>query len=247
MDCPKTAPLKVAWFSVATRCKNRGNLLIDLAARELFGLPRAAVCIDAFRELSSADVARANDCDCVVLAGATLLDSVEHPAVRRLGEITVPKIGFGVALNHQRGKVDLTVARMLNFPVGCRDPFTYAQLNQRSIESRLVGCPTLFCGSAREWRANRTGPVIVSLGLGSQGPQVECVKACAQLRKVIVVEHVPELQPWNHSIKGVRRLTFASAWRALELYSCASVVVTGRLHALLPCIALGVPVIFFSA
>ena len=237
---------RVAWLSISKGCENKGNLLIEHALKKLLKLERVAVTPSAFCDLTPAMISRVNSCRVLLLPGSTLLDPGEYPALDALGRISCNKLAIGVAFCSHDGKVDLSVARGIDLPIGSRDPFTHRRLRAAGIESEFVGCPTLFLGRASTWKHN-AGPVVISLGLGTQRELQECVKACARFGDVVLVEHVPRLQPMFPLPERVRRVAISSAAQAIELYAAAGTVLTGRLHAFLTCLSLGVPVMFFGA
>jgi hypothetical protein len=237
---------RVAWLSISKGCENKGNLIIEHALKKLLKLKRIAVSPSAFSGLTPATISRVNSCRVLLLPGCTLLDPGEYPALDALGRISCNKLAIGVAFCSRDGKVDLSVARGIDLPIGSRDPFTHRRLRAARIRSEFVGCPTLFLGRASTWKHN-AGPLVISLGPGPQRQIQECVKACARLTDVMLVEHVPRLQPTFPLPEGVRRVAISDAAQAIELYATAGTVLTGRLHAFLTCIALGTPVIFFGS
>jgi Polysaccharide pyruvyl transferase len=182
----------------------------------------------------------------LLLPGSTLLDRNEYLALDALDRITCHKLAIGVAFCARNDKVDLSTARNINLPIGSRDPFTHKHLVAAGLESHFVGCPTLLIGKASRWQ-HRSGPLIISLGPGPQRLLRECVLACAKFGNVILLEHVPRLQPRFPLPTNVRRVKISSAAQAIDLYSSAAAVLTGRIHGYLTCVSLGVPVTFFGS
>lgn len=238
---------RTAWLSIDRGCANRGNLLIEHAVRGILGLERVAYEVSAFERLPDDALRVVDACDRLVLPGATLLDAAEHPAMLDLARLSCPKVGIGVAFCDYAEGSKLDVARNLTPPVGSRDSYTHERLLESGIESRRVGCGTLLLGNAAGWRTDRHGPIVVSLGRGLQEPLQRCVLECAALGPpVVVLEHVPALQPRFELPAGATRVEMCDALQALEVYAGASVVLTGRIHGLLACIARGIPVVFFG-
>ncbi len=112
-------------------------------------------------------------------------------------------------------------------PIGCRDPWTLRLCERRGVEGWISWCTTLSLvrpdvppdGSillvdVPEKDIERLPPEIAGYG-----------------------EHVTHIVP-----PGIDRQ--AEARRLLERYARAQWVVTTRLHALLPCAAMGTPVVF---
>jgi hypothetical protein len=241
-----TAMAGYAYLSNTVRCINRGNLLIDEATRRILHLdPDRTVEFDAHSPLSRDQIDRINSCQALVLPGATLLQPEDHPSVSALAQISCPVLAVGVALRSVLDLPDVTVARQIRRPVGSRDPFTHNSLRRAGIRSRLVGCQTLFFGRAQQWR-RQDGPIVVTLGLGDQGPLERCALACAELGPTVVLAQAPgwQREAFDHPNMTVEAIT--STDQTLALLGAAAVVVTGRLHVLLAAVALGVPVIFMG-
>jgi hypothetical protein len=241
-----------ALLSITHRCINRGNLIIEHAARRVLGLESPAVVIDAHQPLERWAAEAASACRATVLPGATLLQPGDHPAVERLDWITSPKIVIGAALRSLDGTADLAVARAVGAvetPVGSRDPFTHDALTQAGIPSRLVGCPTLLLGDAQGWKSppsESPGPIVFAAGLGNQGIVAECAKACAEAGPVVELLHAPERQPPFLAGPGVEAVPLASAEQAFAVIRSARVVVTSRMHAFLSALIFGVPAFFLG-
>jgi hypothetical protein len=236
----------LAWLSISKGCENKGNLLIEYALRKILNVKQADVEVTAFSELTEEAIHRINSCRLMVLPGATLLDPVENLALRKLNRIVCDKFAVGVAFCTRDGKVNLAAARSINLPIGSRDPFTHERLRSAGLKSYFVGCPTLFLGRASRWK-QQEGPIIISLGPGPQRSLQECVTACAVFDNVILLEHVPRLQPRFPLPANIRRIEIKSAVQAVEIYASAAAVLTGRIHGYLTCLSLGVPVVFFSS
>jgi hypothetical protein len=237
----------VSFFSITTPgFINRGNLIIEQAARRVLGLAENLFIIDAHRPLDDRTVAAINRTDLGILPGATLIEPGDHPSMARIGDIQVPILALGVAFNMRGGSPDTRVAAALRLPVGSRDPFTHRALEERGIPSRLVGCQTLLLGAARRWQ-QRSGPVVASLGLGGDAPQVACIRAIAEDHPVTVLSHAPGYQDDVIPLPQVRTVPLDSLDGAFDLIRSASLLVTGRIHGVLSCLALGTPVVFMSA
>ncbi len=114
-------------------------------------------------------------------------------------------------------------------PVGARDAFTAEELSKRDIPNYLSGCLTL---------------TLPAIALPREDYVVACDLPAAQFghlqraarRPVIAVSHTgkPHRDPDAQE---------AEAEEVLSLYARAAAVVTTRVHAALPCLALGTPVL----
>jgi hypothetical protein len=119
-------------------------------------------------------------------------------------------------------------------PVGCRDVETLALLRERDVPSFFSGCLTLTLRPPAETLERR-----------------EILLVDAELDEELVLQAVP-----RHRRQDVGSLTHTTARgfepearmhearNLLHRYARAHVVITSRLHCLLPCLALGTPVFF---
>jgi hypothetical protein len=236
---------RLSMFTITRNCINRGNLIIEQATQRVLGLGPEVVAIDAHRPLDDASVEAINQTRSCLLPGATLVQPGDHPAVERLSDLRVPILALGVALSSRDQIADLRIARQIDSPIGSRDPFTHDALTQAGRRSWLVGCQTLLLGTQPRWQS-RPGNVVVTLGLGAQSPQIDSVLALADRHAVTVLCHAPGHQREDFGRDNVQSVPLQGLDQALQLLGQASVVVTGRIHALLTCLVLGTPVIFMS-
>ena len=134
-------------------------------------------------------------------------------------------------------------------PIGCRDQHTLEKLTQRDVSAYFSGCPTLTFENRRH---RRTGDVYLV--------DVDARRQRSGLLRRLTARPAKS-QSFSHLIpdkvkRYARRLTHFTHLRdspserrqkvaeLLEVYSTASLVITTRLHAALPCAALGTPCIF---
>lgn len=119
-------------------------------------------------------------------------------------------------------------------PVGCRDRYTYEELRGLGLRAELVHCATL---TLPRYGGPRSGICVVDFPLGEDDARCLADRLGEPVRRL------------SHRLLGpAAHRGFAYEWsRGLELletYRRAALVITGRLHALLPCLAFGTPVIF---
>lgn len=233
-------PPDVGLFSITPNCVNRGNLIIEHAARTILACD-SFVEIDAHQPLTDADVDALNACRAAVFPGATLLQPEDHASMQSLDRLRIPIVALGSALRSLSGVPDLDVARRLGTIAGSRDPFTHQALTDAGIESRMIGCPVLLLARADRWEP-RDGPIVYSLGLGDQRPLEACAIACAEVAPTVLLLHAPERQRLD--APGLASVELESAEQAIALIRSASVVVTSRMHAYLTAMLFGVPAIF---
>jgi hypothetical protein len=94
---------------------------------------------------------------------------------------------------------------------------------REGVDSEMIGCATL---TFRRYLGRRSGVYVVDAKVPER-----------MSRMAVTVTH--------HLARGVSwREQWARATRVLDLYRRAGLVYTSRLHAALPCIAFGTPVIF---
>lgn len=116
-------------------------------------------------------------------------------------------------------------------PIGCRDPYTAVKLSRLGITTHVTYCLTLTFPKREREPLNG---------------------------KIIVVDFPPDLLPreireqavyYSHALRGNKYRDSLKRIITRELLSVyrrqARLVITSRLHCLLPCIAMGVPVVFF--
>lgn len=118
-------------------------------------------------------------------------------------------------------------------PIGCRDAYTLEQMQAYGISAYLNGCITICFPRAK--------------GRVAHSPN----------KKIFLVDIEPELEPYipsellqksvreTHAIEGdLQTSTLIEAERMLSQYrEDAELVITSRLHAAVPCLAMGIPVI----
>ena len=103
-------------------------------------------------------------------------------------------------------------------PIGARDPHTYNGLQKRGLKSEMIGCATL---TLPRFEGRRYGAVSVDVE-GGPGMQL------------------------SHKVPTTWK--FAREWKEclerLNIYRRAEVIYTTRIHAALPALAMGTPVVY---
>lgn len=125
--------------------------------------------------------------------------------------------------------------------IGCRDEFTCSSLRQIGIQDAYFsGCITLTLSSRKQRDHDRVVFVdpFSPLPVLNYNPKLWKRLPVKLRKKAIKLSHLCFEQ--NSS----ERLKMASEY--IDCYSSSSLVVTSRLHAALPCLALGTPVIFIN-
>lgn len=234
---------RYTWFSITESCVNRGNLLIEYALRRVLPLPGPELSIDSFQPMSAQQIDAVNRTGFVIIPGCTTIQPGHNPAMEQLSEIAVPKYVVGGAFSAGRLIGDVRLCRHVTPPIGARDPYTHRSLRWHGIRSVFIGCPTLTLGESAAWTPGN-GPVVVSFGRGSGENYRRCTEALAQRWEVVGVVQSPGKGAEGVAVAGVSIVKYPQPEETLALYRSARLIVTNRLHAALPAVAFGIPVIF---
>ena len=130
-------------------------------------------------------------------------------------------------------------------PIGCLDEGTLKRLEECGISSYLSGCITLTLEPFKNLTPH--GKIVLS-----DVPEsvIEFVKAHTKKEVVVTSHDSRKLVPFFSENTPVPQMTWtqrhALIEKLLKLYQGASLVVTNRLHAALPCLALGTPVLLVT-
>jgi len=125
---------------------------------------------------------------------------------------------------------------MQHAPIGARDLSTLAQLQEKGIPSYFSGCLTLTLNHPVKHRRRRK--VIYAVDVSQE--VIDYIRSKTGC-KVIPFSH---LVPASIMHNNEARLAYAR--RILRNYGRATCVVTTRLHATMPCLALETPVLLIS-
>ena len=123
-------------------------------------------------------------------------------------------------------------------PIGCRDESTMLLCRKYGIESYLMGCVSL-CFPKRDIvpKKEKVFAVDVSQALVKHIPE-------EILCKTEFLTHAVQYEEYPISSKENKRLMELAKGMLRKYYDEATMVITGRLHVAVPCIAMGIPVIF---
>lgn len=135
-------------------------------------------------------------------------------------------------------------------PIGCRDYSTLQKLNDIGVEAKFTGCLTLTLENPYS-KSERENYVVVSdshPGPESYDNSAPPNKSAPDIFEKLVPEKVQENAIYVEHNVGPKAKKYARKMKKslelLELYAKAKIVITSRLHCALPCIAMGVPVVF---
>lgn len=227
---------------------NLGNRLIEFALRQMLGLPLPAAIVPMFHPISDGDAVRLNDCDFVMLPGSTILADGpgQSEALHSLHKIKVPILcvaasGWGPGIPyHGREVLD-----RITPPIGARDPHTLAYLEGLGIPAILVGCPTAYLPHRI---AEKEGIV---LGYGRscvpwQQANFEKIRGDHPQLTIRVAVQEPAFDGVLADQLGLDSFTYHDPGKVYDFFSRAGLVITGRLHGILPAMSQRCDVVFFG-
>lgn len=130
-------------------------------------------------------------------------------------------------------------------PIGCRDEGTLKMLEELGIPSYLSGCITLTLEPFKD--TPKHGKIVLS---DVHESIIDFVKAHTKKETVIISHNPWKLLPFFSENTSIQQMTWSQRHylveKLLKLYQGASLVITSRLHAALPCLALGTPVLLVT-
>lgn len=231
---------------------NLGNRLIEYALRTMLNLPQPNVgCNSMFRPIADDVAALYNsDCEFVLLPGSTILADGpgQSEAMHSLHKIKVPiyctaASGWGPGIPyHGREVLD-----RITPPIGARDPHTLAYLEGLGIPAILVGCPTAYMPLHTTEKTN----VILGYGRSCVPWQQELFDGIARnawfnnSRAYVAVQEMAFDGRYAKEAK-LDFFTYDNPSNVYAEFAKAELVVTGRLHGLLPAMSQRCRVAFFG-
>ena len=123
----------------------------------------------------------------------------------------------------------------LKAPVGCRDTLTQEFLTKLGVCTYFSGCLTLMM--QRISSEPRTDEVLV----------VDVGKKYLEMLPTEIKSNKQNRITHNNYEHFNRNSRFVTAFKLIERYSSAKLVITQRIHTALPCVAMGTPVIFINS
>lgn len=247
-------------YASAAKSRNYGDWIIEYASQQMLSkyLPEPAAVQDMF-----STERLPGDFDCMIIPGVTMLTPNARPFLKSLksapypvhclaGNYWVPKLPSSgvlfknvVRMKGKQNEADMSVVNCLQEPVGVRDPFTQHLLEAHGAATSFTGCPTIHlsdegCGD--------DGYVLFSFGRGHEYTQVRAAHHLAKKHHVICICHEPH--DFDRLKAAGLKLPLVDFNEDIELYLSyfrrASVVVSGRLHGILPSVAFKKPVFYFG-
>ena len=265
--------VKYAWSSIVKNTRNHGNWLIESSLRQLLLLPEPEITFDSYQPLDDGLVEKINTCCSFVLnPGCTTLQSGENAAYQDFDRIKIPKPCFGGCLwqmgiapkillaakalapsawsfkTAKSADPDLSIARKMSEPIGTRDPYTQSVLQKAGIESVLIGCPTLLSPKpVTGWRTSSDRRLLISLSRYSLPEQIRLIWKIARSWDVRLLIHEEYERQIIRFLPRIKTVAFESSEQFFSQYREADMVITGRLHGVLPALRYGTPVVFYGS
>ena len=157
-------------------------------------------------------------------------------------------ISFHISHNAQTNKIFTSEDNIKYFkkhePIGCRDMQTKELLEKNGVKAYFSGCATLTYENKFDNRNNKIICVdpLFNIYPYSYGKDVY---------KKLIPEHLHEdieyIEHKRYDTHKNNLQRFNDAEELIAKYSQAKLIITSRIHAALPCLALGIPVIFLDA
>ena len=119
-------------------------------------------------------------------------------------------------------------------PIGCRDYGTLKFLRHLGVNASFSGCLTLLMENPN-----------IS---GKRTDNIYIVDVKDSLVKLLPIDVQEKAIRVAHGISlKFDKARFTEAYRLVEMYASAKLVITQRIHCALPCVAMGTPVIFINS
>ena len=230
----KDPSCQIASLSVSTN--NLGDHIQILAMERLLNLNDldATIYIDRDKGLLSANPSKSDAKIFIVLNG--WFKRSNRPEQWPPNEKLIPLfIGFHMRLPKCP---DLISEKSIAYykkhgPIGCRDPYTLDLLISKGVDCYLSNCLTLTFPK-RDLDATRQNKIIVS----SRDTTIMGILPNELKEKATYINHYTNTSDFNKNLISAKEL--------LDFYRTnAKLVITTFLHAALPCLAMGIPVVVF--
>ena len=122
----------------------------------------------------------------------------------------------------------------INAPIGCRDFGTLDFLRKKNVDSYFSGCLTLMLKN----------PIVAK----ERTNKIYLVDVKNEIKELLPAEIQKNGIPVKHYVHTKDSLQrFTDSFKLIESYASAKLVVTQRIHCALPCVAMGIPVVFINS
>lgn len=229
---------------------NLGDDIQTLAVRQF--LPKVDAWIDR-EQIATANVPEGTKC---ILNGWYMHNPRQWPPAKNIRPLFISFHGRPASARNIRGRVyDAVLGRMpqgsvldekhrdyyvAHALIGCRDIATLKAFGAMNIPAEFSGCLTL---TLKRPDVARTEDIVFADPFGTLPLTTHRYDVWRQLpeamrKKAKKVTHLTLCRSHETRLRAAEKL--------LETYASAKLVVTDRLHAALPCLAFGTPVIFLD-
>lgn len=221
------------------KSKNYGDDIQTIAAGKL--LPS----IDYYLDRENLNLVNVNEKLKVILNGWFMENPLNWPPVKNINPLF---ISFHITHQNKSDRVLINKTHYNYFkkyePIGCRDYHTLNLFNKIGIKAYFSGCITLTLKNQFK-EIDRNEEILLIDPLNSKIPN--------KLQKKIINNIIPDsiknkiqyISHFHNDIKdNFSRLQYVE--NLIEKYSKAHLIVTSRIHAALPALALNTPVLFLD-
>ena len=122
-------------------------------------------------------------------------------------------------------------------PIGCRDDTSLNFLKEHGVEAHFSGFFTLLINNP-----NINGLRTDNIYLVDVNPNLVKLLPMEIQKKGIPIEHSMKGEEMSYSLSR-----FTAAYKLIEMYGRAKLVITQRIHAALSCVGMGTPVMFINS
>lgn len=244
LSIPSNKGKKYIWASII-RAENSGNYLIEYCLKRILQLPKSDLVVNVLQNEFPHNI---DDYQFIVNPGTTTLyqDPKIDVAFQKFVPKKIPIICFGASVWYRDrwSKFEdenelVQVAKKMQYPIGCRDPFTYDLLQHNGIESEFIGCPTLFC----QGNIVCGDYITFSFGRDNIPKQIRLLRHLSEIQNVEVLIHEAREESYCQNLKVE---IIKDLHQFLIVYYGAKCIITGRLHGALPGISAHKPVFYFK-
>lgn len=259
---------KVIYADFNEKCQNYGNHIIEFATQKLIKDKYQEVYrFDSFYyEHDINSKFNSIEHDFVLVPGCTMYTNGQNKILNNIDNRFIikglagsiwsndffdhKKNYFGKILNTSKNaKADLTIVKKMTGNVGCRDSFTFKQLVKNNIQARYVGCPTLFLDESDiKYNNHNDDYCLFSFSRENIKEQVKVARQLSKKYRIVGICHeikdynIIKSLGWNFPLVDYD----GDIQKYLSYFLNAEIVITGRLHGLLPSIAFNKKIIYFG-
>jgi len=226
-------------YTEKTKTINLGDYIQSLSAKQF--LPRVDYLVDreSLREYVGEKIL-------MILNGWYMLNDSFPPSLR------IGPLWISLHIDRKKILTPKTISYLKKHePIGCRDNMTRRLLYKNGIKAYFSGCLTLTLKNEYA-DCKREGIYFVDVAENAKTKWQRTFykkRTENELKKYLSKDDLNNVFYLTHKLEKSEinlKDSFKKAEKLIEKYSKARLVVTSRIHAALPCLALGTPVIFVN-